>query len=602
MQGEVQLVARSQVPLEQTWNRESVFADDAAWEQAYQQASAQATALGAYAGRLAEGPAVLVECMEASMALQQMMNRLWIYASIAQSVDAADSAANAMYGRIGALIGQVMAAVAFIEPELIAIGSAQLNAWAAQSPAVAVYAHSFDDLFRRQAHVRSAEVEELLGLMADPFTQVDSTYEMLTTAEIPFAPAQSTAGETRTVAQSAIDDLLRSPDRELRRTAWQHYADGYLSVRETLASNYAVAIRRAATLARARRYPSALEASLHENNIPPAVVHSLLSTFQKNLPTWHRYWAVRRKALRLSTLYPYDIWAPITQAEPDVSYEQAVEWIATGLRPLGEDYVEALRRGCLEQRWVDRAANLGKRQGAFSSGTKGTHPFIMMSWSDSLKSMSTLAHELGHSLHSYMTWQKQPFVYSGYSLFVAEVASNFNQAMTRAHLLATHTDPAFQIAVIEEAMDNFHRYFFIMPTLARFEMEMHERIERGEGLTAVEMNARMLALYSEGYGAELDPDGERTGITWAQFPHLYSNFYVYQYATGISAAHALSEAILAGAPGAAERYRTFLSLGSSVYPLDALRQAGVDMTGPQAVEQTFAVLARYVDRLEALVG
>jgi oligoendopeptidase F len=174
--------------------------------------------------------------------------------------------------------------------------------------------------------------------------------------------------------------------------------------------------------------------------------------------------------------------------------------------------------------------------------------------------------------------------------------------MTRAHLLATHTDPAFQIAVIEEAMDNFHRYFFIMPTLARFEMEMHERIERGEGLTAVEMNARMLALYSEGYGAELDPDGERTGITWAQFPHLYSNFYVYQYATGISAAHALSEAILAGEPGAAERYRTFLSLGSSVYPLDALRQAGVDMTGPQAVEQTFAVLARYVDRLEALVG
>lgn len=411
MDDTAQLVPRSEVPREQTWNQESVFADAAAWEQGYQQASAQAAALGAYAGRLAEGPEVLLTCLDAAMDAQQAMNRLWVYASISLSVDSGNPQANAMYGRVGALVGQVMAAVAFIEPEMIAIGSAQLNAWMARSAALAVYAHYIDDLFRRQEHVRSAEVEEVLGLIADPFGQIDTTYELLTTTEIPFAAAQTTSGEARTVAQSGIDALLRSPDRELRRSAWQHYADGYLSVRETLASNYAAAVKRAAVLAKVRRYPSALEASLHANNIPPAVVHSLLSTFEKHLPTWHRYWAVRRRALGVDRLYPYDVWAPITQKGPVTSFEQAVEWIAQGLRPLGEDYVEALRRGCLEQRWVDRSANLGKRQGAFSSGTKGTHPFIMMSWSDSLKAMSTLAHELGHSLHSYMTWQKQPFAY-----------------------------------------------------------------------------------------------------------------------------------------------------------------------------------------------
>jgi oligoendopeptidase F len=226
----------------------------------------------------------------------------------------------------------------------------------------------------------------------------------------------------------------------------------------------------------------------------------------------------------------------------------------------------------------------------------------MMSYNDSLNSLSTLAHELGHSMHSYLTWQTQPMIYSDYSLFVAEVASNFHQAMVRAHLLATQDDPGFQTAVIEEAMYNFHRYFFQMPTLARFELEMHERTERGEGLTAGLMIDRMAALFEEGYGGEMHVDRDRVGITWAQFGHLYANFYVFQYATGISAAHALAQRILSGTPGAAESYVAFLKAGSSLYPLDALKLAGVDMTTPAAVESAFEVLAGYVDRLEALTA
>ena len=246
--------------------------------------------------------------------------------------------------------------------------------------------------------------------------------------------------------------------------------------------------------------------------------------------------------------------------------------------------------------------NQGKRQGAFSFGWRGTHPFIMASYHDDLESMSTVAHELGHSMHSYLTWQNQPFVYSDYSLFVAEVASNFNQAMVRGYLRDAQPDRDFQIALINEAMSNFHRYFFIMPTLARFELEIHTRIEQGDGVTAEDMITLMADLFAEGYGDAMSYNREQSGITWAQFGHLFSNYYVFQYATGISAAHALAAPILAGTPGAAENYLKFLKAGSSIYPLDALKLAGVDMATPAAVEATFKVLGDMVDRLEQLVG
>jgi oligoendopeptidase F len=271
------------------------------------------------------------------------------------------------------------------------------------------------------------------------------------------------------------------------------------------------------------------------------------------------------------------------------------------MAPLGEEYVGILRKGTLEDRWVDRARNKGKRLGAFSSGVYDTNPFVMMSYANDVFSLSTLAHELGHSMHSYYTRRTQPFVYSGYSLFVAEVASNFNQAMVRDHLFETQTDPDFQLALIEEAMSNFHRYFFIMPTLARWELEVHERAEAGKPLTADIMTEICAEYFGEGYGDEVVYDKDRVGITWAQFQHMYMNFYVYQYATGISAAHALVNGVREGGQEAVDRYLAFLSAGSSVYPLEVLKAAGVDMTQSGPVDAAFAVMADYVDRLEELV-
>jgi oligoendopeptidase F len=297
----------------------------------------------------------------------------------------------------------------------------------------------------------------------------------------------------------------------------------------------------------------------------------------------------------------YDIKAPLTEDKPVVPFEQAVEWICEGMAPLGEEYVSILRRGCLEDRWVDRARNRGKREGAFSSGTFGTRPFIMMSYADDLFSLSTLAHELGHSMHSYYSRANQRFLYSRYGLFVAEVASNFNQATVRNYLMRTQTDPDFQVALIEEAMSNYHRYFFIMPTLARFELEMHTRAEKGAPLNADILIGILADLFKEGYGEEVEFDRERIGITWAQFLHMYMNFYVYQYATGISGAHALSQGVTSGAPGAAENYLDFLKSGGSRYPLDALRLAGVDLTRPEPVSAAFEALTGLVDRLETLI-
>ncbi len=596
------LAARSTIDTAQKWNRESVFADRDAWKATAESIPARLPELGGYAGKLADSASQLADFMEKVDVVQRDIMRVYFYAVMEQSVDSTDSQTTAMVGRAGSLYGQFAATVAFANPELLRVGRDTLDSWVASEPRLSDYAMYIDDLFRRQKHVRSDEVEQVLGMVREPFGAVETIFEALTSQDMQFRAAKDSTGAEYPVAQATLDTLYNSPDPDLRRSAYESYTDKYLELKNTLAAVYIASVKQDVFNSRVRGYESSLHASLYENNVPVEVYFNLLEAFKQNIPTWHRYWAAKRKALGADAIHPYDIWAPIAKQPPHVPYEQAVDWISQGMKPLGDDYVNALRQGTLQDRWVDRAVNVGKRQGAFSYGTYDTFPFIMMSYDDSMGALSTLAHELGHSMHSYLSRENQASVNAGYTLFAAEVASNFNQAMTRAHLRQANPDANFQVALIEEAMDNFHRYFLIMPTLSRFELEVHGRVERGETPTADELIDLCADLFAEAYGDEMAYDRERIGITWATFGHLYSAYYTYSYATGISAAHELAKGILEGGDNAAHKYVEFLSMGGSRYPIDALNHAGVDMTKPDAVVTTFSILADMVKRLEELTS
>lgn len=592
---------RKDIPQEYTWNSESVFASIQDWENEVSSLQHELKNFQDAQAIFSLGATQLAEVLEKRDAITQRLMVVLMYAIISHEVDKNDQQAAMLPGKAFGLAAQGQAASAFIEPGILAIGEEKILDWAKNEPRLNIYTHYLQDLFRKQAHVRSAEAEELLGMLSDPFSNTMNTAGILTDADLKFLPAMDSNGAEHEVTQGSLPGILSRSDREARQTAWEHYNDGFLSFKNTLASNLITSIKQNVFMMRARRFSNTLEASLFPHNIPEQVFHNLIDTFKKNLPTWHRYFEIRKRVLGVEKLYPYDMWAPLTKERAQIDFHQAVEWICQGLAPMGADYTETIRKGCLEQRWVDIYPNQGKSAGAFSFGTKGTYPFIVMNYTGEIFSLSTLAHELGHSMHSYLTWQNQPTIYSDYSLFVAEVASNFHQAMVRSHLLNLNPDSDFVIGIIEEAMANFYRYFLIMPTLARFELEIHRRIERGEGVNAEGMIDLMADLFQEAYGDTVEVDRQRVGITWATFGHLYQDYYVYQYATGISAAHALSNRILDGEPGAVDDYLGFLKSGSSGYPLDVLMKAGVDLTSPEPVEQTFEILANLVKRLESLI-
>ena len=598
----ITLPDRNKVNPDYTWNAESVFPTPADWEAEVEAILADIPKLKAFQGKLSESAVSLANVLSTQEELMVRGKRASMYAGFSYSVDTTDQNAAAMADKARSMNGQLSAGASFIKPELLEIGRDTLVSWVESEPRLAIYKHYFEDLFRMQVHVRSGEVEEILGMLNDPFGGASTSSTMLTNADLQAQPGNDSEGNPIDSNETTIFKTVASEDRLARQTVWDNYFAELLGHKNTLATNLTTSIKQNVFLSRVRKHDSALEMMLYQQDIPNEVFHNLLEVFKNNFLVWQKYFRIRREALGLDELYPYDMWAPLTKKPVKIPFQQAVEWIAEALLPMGKDYVAILRNGCLEQRWVDVYPNKGKRTGAFSSGAPGTYPFIMMSYTDSIFSLSTLAHELGHSMHSYLTWQNQPLVYSDYSLFVAEVASNFHQAMVRAHLLKANPVRGFQIAVIEEAMANYYRYFFIMPTLARFELETHTRIENGQPLTADTLINLMADLFSEAFGGTVKFNRKGLGMTWARFGHLFRDYYVYQYATGISGAHVLSSRVLSGEPGAVEDYLGFLKSGSSGYPLDVLRKAGVDLTSRKPVEDAFAVMENYVDRLEKLLN
>jgi len=573
----MKVLQRKDVSTETTWNSESVFDSWNEWQAELEDLMSMLPGFRKFEGTLTK-PAALADWFEMYYPFVRRIGKLGTFTRMSAVVDTSDTLAKGYLGQVSGLGAQFSAATAFSEPEIQFHGDRLLE-WVEEEPRLKVYKHHFKNLLRQKVHSRSAEVETVLGLVNEPFGTVPQVASELTNTDLKFQEAIDSSGKNHHVGQTTVPPTgIQDQDRDRRRTAWENFSDGYLSLQNTLAANYAASVKQKIFNIRVRDYDSVLQAVLSPSNMPVEVFHNLIQTFKENLPTWHRYWDVKKRILGLDQIHPYDIWAPITSEQPVVPYQKAVEWISEGMAPLGDQYVEVLRKGCLEDRWVDYAPNAGKRQGAASSRCSDTHPFIYMSYDDTVMSMSVLAHELGHSMHACYADRHQPNVYSGaYGMSVAETASNFNQALTRAFLLnARSDDPQFQIALIDEALFNFHRYFFIMPTLARFELEVYTRAEAGKPLTADLFNGLMADLFAEGYGSTMSDDTRRTAITWAQFLHLYIPYYTFQYAIGISAAHDLSERVLSGDATAAENYISFLSAGGSKYTMDLFQLAGVE--------------------------
>lgn len=592
---------RADVPFDQTWALESVFATDDVWEAAFAAADERLSGLEAYRGRIAEGANTLLAALLLADDLREEISPVVIYATLHRAEDATNTHYGELADRAIGLASRFGAAASFIGPEIAALPEETLDDWIASEPGLARFRQALQRIRRRRDHIRSVEVEELLARAAEVTSASEMTQSVLEDGELPLGEITNESGETVRLAQGNLQRYLDSPNRRVRQEAWERSADAYLAFRNTFAAALAGAIKGDVFYARARGYSSALEASLAEDDIPPAVFHTLIDTVWRHFPVWQRYFRVRRLLLGLPAgeLHGYDLEAPLANS-PSFPWERGVETILASLRPLGHEYVAEVERGMAE-RWVDRVANIGKGGGAFSSGVYGTEPFISMTYQDTLTSVSTLTHEIGHSMHSLLTWRHQPVTYADYGMSAAETASNFNQALMGAHMLTDSDDRDWTIAVIEERMANYQRYLFTMPILARFELAAHERVEAGAALSADWMSQTLLGYYREAYGPEVVIDPARMGITWARFPHLFMNFYVFQYGVGIAAAAALSEAVLTEGQPAQERYLNFLKAGGSVDPMVGLRQAGIDMTSPEPVERAFAIMSGYIDRLESFV-
>jgi len=595
------LPARSEIPTIETWNLETIFPDIQTWEKTKDDVTLKINILKTYEGQLSKDSETLAKTWDLFEQVNRKVLCIQVYGMLANAVDTNNSDTQALFDQGIQIENNFRAASAFIEPELIGIGFEKLREWIKKEKKLIHLGQYINNLERIKKHINPHNIEKNISLSMEPLSDFYRTHLVLINADLHFKHAIDQNGNTLTVGQSNIFSLLSQKDRKIRETAFKNYADGYLDFKNTIASIELGCVHRDIFTAKTHHYNSALELSLDADNIPEKVFSILTKTFKENLPVWHRYWRVLRKALGYKELFVYDIKAPLSDDIPVVPYEQAVDWICEALSPMGDEYIHILRKGALEERWVDRACNLGKRQGAFSSGKYDTNPFVMISYSDNIFSMSLLAHELGHSMHSYYTRKYQPFIYGHYSLFAAEVASNFHQSMVREYLFKKHKEVSFQKTLINETMWNLYRFFFIMPILSLWEIEIHKRAELGKPLTANSMIEICSELIAEGFGGEVNYDKDRIGITWAQYQQTYQNFYNYQYATGIAAAYTLSEHVLNEGKEAAERYINFLKTGSAKYPVDALREAGVDMTSAEPMHNAYRVLKSYIDRLEAFL-
>ncbi len=591
--------ARSEVPVEFTWDLTPIFADLAAWERELVAVEELAKEAAAMTGSLGKSGADLLAALRLRDEVVRRLYALYVYASHRKDSDATDPAGQALQERAGSFAARVFAELAFVEPEILTIPEGELNGWVQSEAELGVYAYELAKINRQRAHIRSAEVEGLLAQYSDVTRAPHELFEMLIDSDLTFPTITDENGATVQLSHGRYGRFIESNDRRVRRDAFKGYYSAFKPFRNTLATSLGAAVRTHVVESRVRNYGSALEAALYPNEIPTEVYKNLITTVEANLDTFHRYIEVRKKLMGLDELHVYDLYAqPVPEVDMMVPYDEARELMVAAFAPLGAEYGEALGQA-FSSRWIDVYENAGKRSGAYSGGTYGTPPYILLNYQDRLYDAFTLAHELGHSMHSFFTRKSQPFVYSSYTTFVAEVASTLNEALLTDYLLKHKADEPLRRMLLVQRIEDIRRTLVRQTMFASFELTMHTRAEAGEPLTADALTDSYRELVARYHGPALTLDEEIT-YEWARVPHFYYNFYVYQYATGLSAALALSKQIIDEGQPAVARYLSFLRGGSSKSSIELLRLAGVDMTTPAPVQAAMDTFGELLDQLEQL--
>jgi oligoendopeptidase F len=595
------LQERKDISVEDTWRLEDIFSSDEAWEKEFQEVKGMIGKIQDFEGTLSKSAENLLEALQYQDSISSRLGKLYTYAHMRYDQDTTNSFYQGLNDRATNLYTQVASALSFVVPEILTMKEEEIAKFLQEKEELSLYKHSLDEINRQRPHVLSAKEEALLAEASEVLSASSNTFGMLNNADLTFPSVKDENGEEVEITHGRYIRFLESENQEVRKNAFKAVYETYGKYKNTFASTLGGTVKKDNFQAKVRNYDSARQSALSNNNIPETVYDNLVNTVNKNLHLLHRYVELRKKVLGVEELHMYDLYTPlIKDVKMAVTYDEAKEYILKGLTPLGEEYSEILKEG-FENRWVDVQENKGKRSGAYSSGTYGTNPYILMNWQDNVNNLFTLAHEFGHSVHSYYTRKTQPYPYGNYSIFVAEVASTCNEALLNDYLLKTIDDDKKRLYLLNHFLEGFRGTVFRQTMFAEFEHKIHELAQNGEALTSDLLTETYYELNKKYFGDSIHID-EEIGLEWARIPHFYYNYYVYQYATGYSAATALSKQILEEGQPAVDRYLEFLKAGSSDYPIEVLKKAGVDMTQSTPIEEACKVFEEKLKEMEELLS
>lgn len=600
MRSKGSLPTRKEIPEQYKWRLEDIYASDDLWEKDFQQVKKLSDKAAAYRGKLGQSARSLLEILQLKYQLQELNEKVYTYARMRRDEDNSNTTYQALTDRAESLHTLAQTALSFIKPEILELSPQTLEGYRMEEPGLKLYDFALDELLRHKDHVLSAAEERIIAGAGEVAQAPANIFKMINNADMTFPSIKDEDGNEVEVTHGRYIHFMESSDRRVRREAFTALYSSYRKLQNTLSATFSSSVKKDVFYARARRFPSALQASLFADNISQEVYDNLIRTVRRNLDSMHNYAALRKKLLGLDELHMYDLYTPMVKdIKWEIPFPEAVEMVKDGLKPLGAAYGEIMSRG-FTGGWADVFENKGKTSGAYSWGPYGVHPYILLNYQDNLSNLFTIAHEMGHAMHSYFASGNQPYPYAHYTIFTAEVASTVNESLLMEHLLGTVRERSKKLYLLNHYLEQFRGTVFRQTMFAEFEKIVHESAEQGQALTPELLRKVYRQLNVDYYGPEMVVD-EDVEFEWARIPHFYSAFYVYKYATGFSAAAAITRRILEEGEAAVERYLGFLKKGGSDYPLNLLKSAGVDMAAPQPVQDGLDLFARLLGQLEELI-